>query len=71
MDLDISIEKVLGIRTFFALNPNNEIKYNPDWQEKVFKLEMKVSNMDDYKDIAFYNHILLKKIADYKVEFVY
>ena len=25
-DLDVNIEKVLGIRTFFALHPNNEIK---------------------------------------------
>jgi len=59
--LDINIEKVLGIRTFFALNPNNDIRYNPIWQEKMFEIEMKVSDIDEYKHISFYNHILLRK----------
>ncbi|NNU78143.1 class I SAM-dependent methyltransferase [Clostridium estertheticum] len=59
-DLDINIEKVLGIRTFFALHPNNEIRYDPIWQEKMFELEMKASDMDEYINISFYNHVLLK-----------
>lgn len=59
--LEINIEKVLGIRTFFALNPNNDIKYDPIWQEKMFEIEMKVSEIDEYKHISFYNHILLRK----------
>lgn len=62
-DLDVNIEKVLGIRTFFALNPNNEIRYDPIWQKKMFELEMKASDINDYKNISFYNHILLKKIS--------
>lgn len=59
--LDLNLEKVLGIRTFFALNPNNAIKYDPIWQEKMFEIEMKVSDIDEYKHISFYNHILLRK----------
>jgi len=62
-DLHVNIEKVLGIRTFCALNPNNEIRYDPIWQKKMFELEMKVSGIDDYINIAFYNHILLKKFS--------
>lgn len=62
-DLDVNIEKVLGIRTFFALHPNNEIRYDPAWQEKMFEIEMKVSDIDEYINISFYNHILLRKLG--------
>lgn len=62
-DLDINIEKVLGIRTFWGLNPNNEVKYEPNWQEKMFEIEMKVSDIDDYINISFFNHILLRKLS--------
>ena len=60
-NLDLCIEKVLGIRTLLALNPNNDIRYDPVWQEKMFEIEMKVSDIDEYKHISFYNHILLRK----------
>ncbi|MBZ9685891.1 class I SAM-dependent methyltransferase [Clostridium estertheticum] len=61
-DKDINIEKVLGIRTFYALNANiNEIRFDSIWQDKMFELEMKVSDMDDYKNISFSNHVLLRK----------
>lgn len=62
-DLDVNIEKILGVRTFSALHPNNEFKYDQIWQEKMFELEMKVSNIKDYINISFYNHVLLKKIS--------
>ncbi|MCB2341528.1 class I SAM-dependent methyltransferase [Clostridium estertheticum] len=60
-ELDINIEKVLGIRTVFALHPNNEIRYDPIWQEKMFEVEMMVSDIEDYINISFYNHVFLKK----------
>lgn len=63
-DLDINIEKVLGIRTLFGLHPNNEIRYNPIWQEKMFEIEMKVSNIEEYRNISFYHHVLLRKSKD-------
>jgi len=62
-DLDINIERVLGIRTFLGLYSNNEVKYDPTWQEKMFKLEMKVCDIEEYTNIAFYNHILLRKLS--------
>lgn len=58
---DISIEKVLGIRTFYALHSNNEVRNDALWQEKMFQLEMKASDIDEYKNIAFFNHLLLRK----------
>ena len=60
--LDINIERVLGIRTFYALHSNNEIKYDTNWQERMFELEVKVSDIRDFINISFFNHILLKKI---------
>jgi len=45
------------------LQQNNEIKYDPVWQEKMFEAEMKVSEIDDYINISFYNHILLRKLS--------
>lgn len=62
-ELDVKIEKVLGIRTFWALQQNNEIKYDPLWQAKMFEIEMMVSELDDYINISFYNHILLRKFS--------
>jgi len=62
-DRYVNIEKVLGIRTFWALQQNNEIKYDSIWQEKMLEIEMKVSDINDYINISFFNHVLLKKIS--------
>jgi S-adenosylmethionine-dependent methyltransferase len=62
-DLDINIERVLGIRTFLALHSNNEVRYDQTWQEKMFNLEMKVCDIEEYINISFYNHILLRKLS--------
>lgn len=59
----LNIEKVLGVRTFWGLQQDNKIKYDSVWQEKMFEIEMKVSDIDDYKNISFYNHILLRKLS--------
>jgi len=54
------IRKVMGIRTFYALQ-NNEVKSNPNWQDKMFELEMKVSEISDFVNVAFFNHVLLTR----------
>ena len=54
------IRKRMGLRTFFALQ-NNEVKSNPDWADKMFELEMKVSEIPDFVNVAFFNHILLTR----------
>jgi ubiquinone/menaquinone biosynthesis C-methylase UbiE len=60
-DMNITIEKVLGIKTFWALQQNHELKNQQDWEEKMFDIEMKVSNIDEYINISYFNHVLLKK----------
>lgn len=61
--MNIAIEKVLGIKTFWALQQNHELKNQQDWEEKMFDIEMKVSNIDEYINISYFNHVLLKKIS--------
>ena len=58
---DFSVSKVYGIRTFWDLQQNQEIQNDADWQKKMLQIEMRVQNIDEYKNIAFYNHLLLTK----------
>ena len=58
---DLKITKTLGIRTFWDLQQNQEIHKNPDWQEKMIEIEMRVSDMQSYKDIAFFHHLIVEK----------
>lgn len=56
-----AISKLYGVRTFWALQQNNEIKSESLWFEKMLKMESAVSQIDDFIKIAFFNHLLLKK----------
>ena len=40
---DLKITKTLGMRTFWDLQQNQELHKNPDWQEKMLEMEMRVS----------------------------
>lgn len=60
-DQDIHIQKVLGLRTFWALQQNNDLKNAPSWQDKMFEIELKVCDCEEFVNISFFNHILLKK----------
>ena len=58
---DLRTVKTLGIRTFWDLQQNQEIHKDAEWQEKMVDVEMRVSDMDGYKDIAFFHHLLIEK----------
>lgn len=60
-DFSLNCENTFGIRTFFALSSNNEIKYTDEWYKNMLELEMKVCNIDEYKNIAFFNHFIFTK----------
>ena len=62
LEKDIIIEKIRGVRTFWALQQNNEIKNEKSWQDKMFEIEMKVSDIEEFINISFFNHVLLRKI---------
>jgi len=57
-----TIEKIYGIRTFWALQQNNDIKYDSSWQNKMMQAELAVSEIDDFIKISFYNHLIIRKL---------
>lgn len=57
----LRIEKVSGIRTFWDLQQNQECHKDPAWQEKMIEMEMRVSDVKEYRDIAFFHHVILRR----------
>lgn len=58
---ELAIIKTLGIRTFWDMQQNQEIHKDAGWQNKMVEIEMRVSNLDGYKDIAFFHHLMIEK----------
>lgn len=56
------ISDIFGIRTFWDLQQNQEKHKDEEWQEKMMQLELRVSQIPEYREIAFFHHLLLKKI---------
>lgn len=58
---DLAIQKVSGMRTFWDLQQNQEIQSDKSWQEQMLAIENKVSEIEIYRNIAFFHHIILRK----------
>ena len=58
---DLKVEKIYGIRTFWDLQQNQEKHADEDWQKKQMQLDMRVSEVDAFRDIAFFHHLILNK----------
>ena len=58
---EADLKDVYGIRTFFGLSSNNDIKFSEEWYENMLELETKAGAVDEYKQVAFYNHLIFKK----------
>lgn len=56
------VEKIHGMRAFWCLQQNQEVQREEAWQEKMLSIERKVSDIDDYRAIAFFHHLILRKI---------
>ncbi len=54
-------DKIFGIRAFFGLSSNNDIKYTDDWYQSMLELEIKASSMEEFIKIAFFNHLIFRK----------
>lgn len=52
-----------GIRTFWDLQQNQEKHNSEEWQDRMMQLEMRVSQMDEYRKISFFHHLLFVKEA--------
>lgn len=55
------IEAIYGMRMFWALGQDNSVKYTDDWYKNMLMLESKVASIDEYKNAAFFNHLLIIK----------
>lgn len=56
------IKKILGQRTFWDLQQNQEIQKDNAWQENMLAIESRVSDIEEYKNIAFFHHLIFTKI---------
>ena len=58
----LKIIKTMGMRTFWDLQQNQECHKEIDWQEKMLQVEHRVENLEEYKKIAFFHHLIIRKI---------
>ena len=57
----LRIERIFGIRSFYALSHDREAMSLPEWYDAMLKLELMAGEMDEYKGSAFFSHIILRK----------
>jgi SAM-dependent methyltransferase len=58
---DFTIEKILGIRTFWDLQQNQDIHKDEKWQKQMIDMEQKVCEKDEFKAISSFHHLILRK----------
>lgn len=54
------VDRVFGVRMFFALQ-RNELKTADGWEDELFRLEIAAQEIPEYRDIAFFHHLLLTR----------
>jgi S-adenosylmethionine-dependent methyltransferase len=55
------INETYGIRTFWDLQQNQDNQNDVGWQEKMVEIELRVAQIKEFQDIAFFHHLILKK----------
>ena len=55
------VERVFGIRTFWDLQQNQEVHKDKAWQQQMLDIELKVSEIEEYRAIASFHHVILRK----------
>lgn len=58
---ELALTDCFGVRTFWDLQQNQEKHADEEWQKQMAALEMRVSQIDAYRNIAFFHHLILKK----------
>ncbi len=56
----LKTDKIYGLRMFYALQ-RNELKVGDEWLENMFRLECKAEKIPEFRDIAFFHHVILKR----------
>jgi SAM-dependent methyltransferase len=60
---DLQIEKIFGMRTFWDLQQNQDIQKDENWQKQMLAMEQRVSEIEEFKAIASFHHLILKKYS--------
>ena len=58
----MKLTESFGIRAFYGLSSNNEIKYTDEWYQAMLALETKASTMEEFRKVAFFNHLLFTRV---------
>ena len=56
----LEIQKIQGMRTFWDLQQNQQLHKDIFWQDRMIKLEMRVSELDPYRQTAFFHHLTVR-----------
>jgi len=55
------LTKVFGMRAFWALGQDNSVKFTDEWYENMLELERRAADIEEYKQVAYLNHLLIQK----------
>lgn len=58
---ELTLSEVFGIRTFWDLQQKQEKHGDEDWQNRMMKLELRVAQIPEYRNVAFFHNLMLKK----------
>ncbi len=58
---NLKVAKTMGMRTFWDLQQNQDVQRDVNWQNNMLKMEMRVQDIEEYKYIAFFHHLIIKK----------
>ncbi|MBO4639952.1 MAG: class I SAM-dependent methyltransferase [Treponema sp.] len=59
---EMKLSELYGIRAFYGLSSNNEIKYTDEWYNSMLELEIRVGKIEEFKKVSFFNHLIFEKI---------
>lgn len=57
----LALDRCLGIRTFWDLQQQQEKHGDEVWQREMLQLDKRVSEIEEFRKIAFFHHLLLTK----------
>ncbi len=57
----LKLEESFGIRTFWDLQQKQEKHGLDEWQDKMVELELRVSQIEEFRAIAFFHHLVFVK----------
>lgn len=58
---NLRLLETFGIRTFWDLQQDQTKHESEEWQTQMMQLEMRVSQIKDYRNIAFFHHLLFTR----------